>query len=109
MIIALVWNKFGNGIEVVENEEFNFWKKNNSFKSLALSKIFFLAQALLISNKVISAVEKVQRVFIWHDRSPRKWGIKKSRRQSPKKIYNAHGFRSVMMVAFTNGNWCRSI
>lgn len=49
-----------------------FEGKTTVFKSLALSKIFFLAQALLISKEVISAVEKVQRVFIWHDRSPKK-------------------------------------
>ena len=48
-----------------------FEEKITVFTSLELSKIIFLAQALLISKVVISAIEKIQKQFIWKDFRPK--------------------------------------
>ena len=45
--------------------------KNNSFQIISTIKNNFLAQALPISKFVISALQKVQKQFIWKDRPPK--------------------------------------
>ena len=45
--------------------------KNNSFQIISTIKNNFLAQALPISKFVISALQKVQKQFIWKDSPPK--------------------------------------
>ena len=45
--------------------------KNNSFQIISTIKNNFLAQALPISKFVISALQKVQKQFIWKDLPPK--------------------------------------
>ena len=41
------------------------------FKTLALSKITFLAQVLEISNQIIDALQQIQKDFLWNSSSPK--------------------------------------
>ena len=41
------------------------------FKTLALSKITFLAQVLVIPNQIIDALQQIQKDFLWNLSSPK--------------------------------------
>ena len=51
------------------------------FKTLALSKITFLAQILVILNQIIDALQQIQKDFLWNLSSPKVepaiWRVKK--------------------------------
>ena len=55
------------------------WKRRNLtsqgkiiiFKTLALSKITFLAQVLVILNQIIDALQQTQNNFLWNSASPK--------------------------------------
>ena len=60
------WKNLGN----VETEESNTGGQNNYFETLALSKITFLAQVLVIPNQIIDALEQIQK-YLWNLSSPK--------------------------------------
>ena len=41
------------------------------FKTLALSKITFLSQVLVIPNQIIDALQQIQKFFLWNSVSPK--------------------------------------
>ena len=41
------------------------------FKTLALSKMTFLAQVLEIPNQIIDALQQIQKEFLWNSSSPK--------------------------------------
>ena len=41
------------------------------FKTLAISKLVFLAQLCVVPNDIISELEKIQKSFLWSNRSPK--------------------------------------
>ena len=41
------------------------------FKTLALSKITFLAQVLVIPNQIIDTLQQIQKDFLWNLSSPK--------------------------------------
>ena len=50
----------------MENAKFNFGWKNKIFKTLALSKVIFLAHVMAHSTKIFRTIEKIQKDFPWN-------------------------------------------
>ena len=56
----------------METEESNTGRQQIIiFKTLALSKITFLAQVLVIPNQIIDALQQIQKDFLWNLSSPK--------------------------------------
>ena len=48
----------------METKKCNTRGQNNYFQTLALSKITFLAQVLVIPNQIIDALQQIQKDFL---------------------------------------------
>ena len=42
-----------------------------TFKALALSKVTFLAEVLVIPNQIIDALQQIQKDFLWNSSFPK--------------------------------------
>ena len=55
------------------------WRRRNltleskivTFKALALSKVTFLAEVLVIPNQIIDALQQIQKDFLWNSSFPK--------------------------------------
>ena len=74
----LLGNNFRKTILNIE-KILEMWRRRNLtlevkiiiFKTLALSKITFLAQVLVIPNKIIDALQQIRKYFLWNSCSPK--------------------------------------
>ena len=55
----------------METEESRLEGKIIIFKTLALSKIIFLAQFLVIPNQILHGLQQIQKDFLWNLSSPK--------------------------------------
>ena len=54
------------------------WRRRNltleskivTFKALALSKVTFLAEVLVIPNQIVDALQQIQKDFLWNSSFP---------------------------------------
>ena len=74
----LLGNNFRKTILNIE-KILEMWRRRNLtlegkiiiLKTLALSKITFLAQVLVIPNKIIDALQQIRKYFLWNSCSPK--------------------------------------
>ena len=49
----------------MEDAKSNYWRKNNNFDTLVLSKVVYLALLTIVPNHIIDKLIKVETNFIW--------------------------------------------
>ena len=63
------------------------------FKTLALSKVTFLSQVLVISNKIIDTLSQIQKYLLWNSSSP------KLKHETICKVFQYGGLKNVDIIS----------